>query len=155
MSDYGNQSQSQEIYEQTTSVENSNEREPGEIREDNRQTSNSANPSQQSSTQLTVPDVNPAVFIGHAARRLRLETFVSDYCDGKRTKDETLTAICNELDKGPAISAEEKASALRLCIEEIDSAETRTDRGLAAERQANPQGGDTVGDRNLSDVTSA
>jgi hypothetical protein len=85
----------------------------------------------QSNTQPTVADVPPDVFIGHAARRLRLESLVSDFRDGKRTKEETLTAVHSVLNRGPPLSNEEKETTLRLCTEEINATEERERRGLA------------------------
>ena len=115
--------------EDPTGIEDIYEQEPGEITEGNA-TSTSTVPSQLTGTQSTIMGVTPDVFIGHAARRLRLESLVSDYRDGRKSKEEALTAIHNELNKGPALSNEEKTAALRLVNEEIDSAEARTQRGL-------------------------
>jgi hypothetical protein len=149
MSDYG---QTQETHEQTFDLEDIDEREPGEIPE-NVEPNNSTQPTQRSSTQSANANVQPAIFIGHTARRLRLEKLVSDYRGGRKTKDETLTDINIELDKGPALSAEEKAATLRLCIEEINSAETRAKRGLTTEGQPASRGRGTPRDRTPSNAT--
>ena len=81
---------------------------------------------EQSNAQPRVTDVNPAVFIGHTARRLRLKTLVSEFRDEKRSREDTLSEIHGVLNRGPHLSEEEKETTLRLCIEEINSAEERT-----------------------------
>ena len=138
MSNNGQRLETQENREQTfTGDSDIYEQEPGEITEENPPISGVS--TQQSNTQPTVADVLPAVFIGHTARRIRLESLVSDYRDGTKTKEETLTEIHNVLDRGPQLSEEEKETTLRLYTEEIDSAEERARRGLAAGEPSVPR----------------
>jgi len=98
----------------------------------------SAVETQQPNPQPSFPDVNPTVFIGQTARRLRLETLVSEFRDGKKSRGDTLTAIHGVLDRGPLLSEEEKEASLRLCTEEIDSAEERARRGLTSIEATEP-----------------
>jgi len=112
------------------------EREPGEITDNNGTSSLLTRLNQQSSTQPSITNDAPSVFIGHTARRLRLESLVDDYRDGRKTKSVVLEAIRRELDKGPPLTDEEKESTFRLYHEEINSAEARIERGLPATEQA-------------------
>ena len=126
MSNNGPQSQTQEG---SFVNEDFYEQEPGEINKNAGRTTFTTRPNQRPRTQFTFSDAAPSNFIEHTARRLKLESLVDDYRDGRKTKAVTLEAIERELEGDPQLTDEEKESVLRLYHEEIDSAESRIEHG--------------------------
>jgi hypothetical protein len=100
--------------------------EPGEIPENNSVPSTTVDANQQSSTsneeELTDSQIG---------RRQRLESFIEDFREGKRTRSESFAAILGELNRGPELNSEEKETTFKLYSTEIDSAEARAHRQLA------------------------
>jgi len=106
------------------------QREPGEITEQTSQ-SNPSFAAQQSFTQPTISDDSRANSDKSDARRRKLESFVSDFRDGKRSKLNTFSAILAELEKETELTTEEKETTYQLYCTEITSAESRNRQQLA------------------------
>jgi len=103
--------------------------EPGEITENIPQTIPSF-ATQQSLTQPTISDDSRANSDKSDARRRKLESFVSDFRDGKRSKLNTFSAILAELEKETELTTEEKETTYQLYCTEITSAESRNRQQL-------------------------
>jgi len=61
---------------------------------------------------------------------LNSESLIDNYRDGRKTKTAVIEAVKRELERDPPLTDEEKESAHRLYLKEIDSAEARVERGL-------------------------
>ena len=130
MSENGPQSQTQES---SFVNEDFDEHEPGEIREYRRTTSSAPRPNQQRRTEPIIPNDTTSIFDDEqAGRRIRLETLVSEYRDGRKSKSVTLEDIESELEREPQLADEEKETTLRLCREEIDATEARVEHGISS-----------------------
>ena len=104
--------------------------EPGEIQEEETASTNAFGASQQSNTvsQSSNPVVSATDDSNNSARRLHLESLISNYRDGRNTRIETVTAILNELRREPSLTAEEQETTFRLYSAEIEASEARSGR---------------------------
>jgi hypothetical protein len=107
---------------------------PDEVQEPS--SSQPTSSTQQSGTQPTIPNVSQSP-TESSAKRLRLETFITDFRSGRKTRFETFTALFGELASDPGLTAEEKEITFSLYSAEIDSAEERSQRHLGLSGDTN------------------
>ena len=83
-----------------------------------------------SDTQSTAQNVSNELTDEQNARRQRLEAFVAEFREGKKSRIEAYSDILRELDREPELTQEEKETTFGVFSAEIDSTEARARRRL-------------------------
>jgi hypothetical protein len=139
---------SSEFEEIPSSTNNEQGQEPGEII-DNISPSIPSSATQRSNTQPSISNDSRANSNENETRRNRLESFIKDFRDRKRSKLDAFSAILGELEKATGLTVEEKETTYQLYSSEITSAESRSKQQLSFSTN---QRGDTGETRTIKPI---
>jgi hypothetical protein len=112
-------------------LENDYETEPGQILEGGALGASPVSATQRTDYQSQGDESSAGLSDLQTARRQRLESFVRDFRDSKKSRVETFSAILDELEQEPSLTTEEKDTTFQVYSAEVNSTEART-RSLLA-----------------------